>query len=296
MTHQGLLDLLALHSAAHKEILDRPGSLIQYDKADDPIVAELVAAAHDDATPLTVGSEPLQVEAGELASPIVELVGTLRQLEEARHALLADVAQLEHQVAACQESQEILGSVAESNGPLFLLAVHESPPLALLRRRQIELRACQKIADVGDAHSANHGKCATDLFQLKGLVVDKEKRVKPDIERCGDLLYALALGIPVDLRVQEVLCKAELLQRNYRFFEIVLARDRLQHPSPIELDDYPCDLGSNPDTERSQLDQGAVPQCVVEIPDHAFHLGRSLSGDRLESPCFRLLPFGRGTA
>src|SRR5262249_5176547 len=132
MTHQSLLDLLALHAAAHEEVLDRPSCLIQYDKADDPIVAELVATAHDDATPLAVGLELLQVEAGELAAPIVELVGTLRQLEDALHALLADVAQLEHQLAACQERQEILSTITERNGPLFLLAVHEPSPLALL--------------------------------------------------------------------------------------------------------------------------------------------------------------------
>ncbi len=81
---------------------------------------------------------------------------------------------------------------------------------------------------------------------------------------------ALALGLPGDLRTQKVLVQLKALNHLERIFGIVLAGNRVQDSAPVKLLDDRGDAALQPQPLGAVLDQYAVPQCVIQIPYHAF--------------------------
>ena len=106
------------------------------------------------------------------------------------------------------------------------------------------------------------------LLALERLVVDEGDGVEADVDVLGDLGHGAGLRIPVDLRIEEVLGEAELLELGHRQVVVVAAGDRVQDAALVErLEDLDHVRAEH---DLAVFEQDAVPDRVVEVPDHAL--------------------------
>jgi hypothetical protein len=106
------------------------------------------------------------------------------------------------------------------------------------------------------------------LLALERLVVDEGDGVEADVDVLGDLGDRGRLGVPVDLRIEEVLGEAELLELGHGEGVVVAAGDRMEDAARVEGLDDVDDLRAEADLRV--LEEDAVPDRVVEVPDHAL--------------------------
>ena len=78
----------------------------------------------------------------------------------------------------------------------------------------------------------------------------------------------------MDLRVQEILGNAEVFQHCHGSCMVILAGNGLDYASLVQcLHQFPYTGLQGQCIGIISLDQGAVPQGVIQIPDHALDLG-----------------------
>lgn len=109
---------------------------------------------------------------------------------------------------------------------------------------------------------------------LEGVVVHEGQRVGGEVERPADLGDRLGLGIPADLGVDEQIGESEGGEPLHGRLLVVPAGDRVQDATPVEEPDQLDDPREGPDVGRVPgFQEYAVPERVVEVPDHALDPG-----------------------
>ena len=158
---------------------------------------------------------------------------------------------------------------------LFLLPVHHAALPALFRDRYLALRPsgdATRLAGIDHRHLRER---ALDLFPLERLVIDEREGVETDAQALRDARDRLALRAPADLRMEEVLVQSPLPEDGHHVVGIVLAGDRMQDAATVRLLDRGDDVEPETNALRSILDQGPIPERVVQVPHDALpRLGR----------------------
>src|SRR6185312_13633397 len=124
------------------------------------------------------------------------------------------------------------------------------------------------------------------LVALKRLVVDKSLGIDTDIDSSGDFLKRGRFAIPIDLWIEKIVAQAQLRQPGQSSGRIILTGNRMQDTALIQRFNHL----NHPGAQRDLLvfQQNAMPESMIQIPDHAFD--RVLAGTALG---LRALHFSR---
>src|ERR1700722_3542794 len=76
--------------------------------------------------------------------------------------------------------------------------------------------------------------------------------------------------------MQKVICETKFPKYLKCLIRIVLAGDRLEDAAPIKCVNDLCDPRFQSKIRRAIFDEDTIPDGIVKVPHHAFHLGTRL--------------------
>ncbi len=152
--------------------------------------------------------------------------------------------------------------------------------LAFGRHGHVKLRTIQEGERFGIGQHSYRLVGFAHFAALKRLIIDENKGIEAQIEGFGYPGQGRAFGAPTDLWGEHVVEKAMMGEGGHRLIMVILAGNRLEDPARIEGFDHLANARLHHHALWPIFDQNAVPDRMVEVPDHDFGFGSGRAGGR----------------
>ena len=265
-------------AAGHQQELQGPRlrALLDQRQADLAVGAVAVLEAGDQQQVVGGAAQGVELVVAVGVAGGVELVGAHGQLLGALQVLVARRVDDETHAEAGEELLARTLVLLLGLAALAVRLVHAAAHRRLVGdEARLEVGAGGQLGQLGSVEAAHLRQLGAHLVALERLVVDEGHGVETDVDRLGDLAHARRLRAPVDLRVEEVVRHPQLGELLPRRLGVVAAGHRVQDAAGVEGGQQLADAGAQ--AHLVALQQDALPQGVVEVPDqdlHGLRLGR----------------------